>query len=85
MKNRRAEVEKLKELRARTDQQLIALIDRLLERGIRAAHVVPEEAERAHAEASALLSAVAPADRRRVAPRLAHLRELLHTSSFAAC
>ena len=84
MTNRR-DMEKLAELRAKTDRQLIALIDSTLARARRYAQILPCEAQRAHAEAATLLAVVAPQDRIRLARELSRIDEIVHIRTLAAC
>lgn len=68
---------KLAELRAKTDRQLVTLIRRALDDGLRS----PAEAERAYSEVLALLPAVrdvTETERRRLESKLARLRELFN-------
>ncbi len=69
------EAAKLTALRARTDGQLIALINHQLDRGLRADFAA---AERIYREVSLLLPvlySVSPAERRRLEAKLSRLRE----------
>lgn len=84
MRDRR-EDEKLAELRAKTDRELIALIDSAIARARRFANVRPREAERAHAEAQSLLPAVSSAERPRLQDELARVGDLLYSRTCAAC
>ena len=63
----RTDISKLKQLRAKTDRQLVDLISSRLERGLALAHETAGEesrvrAERAHTEAHAWLALVAGPD-----------------------
>ena len=74
------EATKLTALRARTDGQLIALINRRLDLGLRSDFAA---AERTYREVSRLLPVVygaSPADRRRLEAKLARLGALLQSA-----
>jgi len=85
MMNHRRNTEKLAELRAKTDRQLLALIASTVNRGLRVASALPAEAEIAYSEACALLQLIAPSERERATHQLARLRNQLHVSTLAAC
>jgi hypothetical protein len=76
---------KLAELRAKTDRQLVILLQSRLDDGLRSARASAEEtradAARTYSEALALLltvRAATEAERRPLESKLARLRELLH-------
>jgi hypothetical protein len=74
------EATKLTALRARTDGQLIALINRQLDHGLRSDFAA---AERTHREVSRLLPVVygaSPAERRRLEAKLARLGASLRSA-----
>jgi hypothetical protein len=76
---------KLAELRARTDRELIALIDREMERARAAAEQGRTEAETAYAEAVRLLPLVYNlAERRRLERRTQLVREMFEMRPPAA-
>jgi hypothetical protein len=78
------EAAKLTALRAKTDGQLIALINHQLNRGLEADFT---QAEQIHSEVSRLLPVVygaSPAERRRIESRLATLRESIQPRAFVA-
>ena len=78
------EATKLTALRARTDRQLIALINNQLDRGLEADFVT---AERIYREVSRLLPVVygaSQADRRRIEAKRARLAETLNLCAFVA-
>jgi hypothetical protein len=69
-------------LRARTDWQLIALINRRLDHGLRSGFAA-EDAERIYREVSQLLPVVnfaSPVERRRLETKLARLGASLHSA-----
>jgi len=73
---------KLVALRARTDGQLIALINRRLDHGLRS-DFAAEDAERIYREVSQLLPVVygaSQAERRRLKAKLARLGASLHSA-----
>ena len=76
------EATKLTALRARTDGQLIALINRRLDYGLRSGFAT-EDAERIYREVSQLLPVVnfaSPVERRRLEAKLARLCASLHSA-----
>jgi hypothetical protein len=76
------EAAKLTVLRARTDGQLIALIDRRLDYGLRS-DFAADDAERIYREVSQLLPVVygaSRAERRRLEAKLARLGASLHSA-----
>jgi|HubBroStandDraft_4_1064222.scaffolds.fasta_scaffold211345_2 hypothetical protein len=86
MMSNQPEATRLTALRARTDGQLIALINRRLELGLRsdfADDFASEDAERIYREVSHLLPVVygaSQAERRRLEAKLARLGALLHSA-----
>ncbi|PYT23202.1 MAG: hypothetical protein DMG57_32810 [Acidobacteria bacterium] len=84
---------KLAELRAKTDQELVNLIDEELNLGFRVALTAPVTAAKAYTEAQKLTHKVEdPGERRRLESKLSQLRETLDGLSapdilrvFAAC
>jgi hypothetical protein len=86
MMSNQPEAARLSALRARTDGQLIALINRRLDLGLRsdfADDSANEEAERIYREVSQLLPVVygaSPVERRRLEAKLARLGASLHNA-----
>jgi len=84
---------KLAELRAKTDHELVRLIDDQLNLGFRVALTAPATAAKVYAEARKLTDKVEdPGERRRLESKLSQLRETLDGLSapdilqmFAAC
>jgi len=84
---------KLAELRAKTDQDLIKLIDDQLNHSFRVALTASVTASKVYAEARKLTDKVEdPGERRRLESKLSHLRKTLDSLSgpdilqmFAAC
>ena len=80
MMSNQPEATRLTALRARTDRQLIALINRRLDLGLRS-DFANEDAERIYREVSQLLPVVygaSQAERRRLEAKLARLGASLH-------
>ena len=82
MMSNQPEATKLRALRARTDGELIALINRRLDHGLRC-DFAAEDAERIYQEVSQLLPVLYGAsqgERRRLEAKLARLGASLHTA-----
>jgi len=73
--NHRLEISKLAQLRAKTNRQLVQVIDKELDHGLNATRQTGDlaQAERARAEAGTLLPLVAGAERRCLEIKLARL------------
>ncbi|HTS29447.1 MAG TPA: hypothetical protein VMH81_26440 [Bryobacteraceae bacterium] len=86
--NRRAESTRLTELRAKTDRQLVALIDHRLDAGLKVARTSLEaEARKAYTEVRALwpwVHHLTFAERRRLESKLDDLHQLLNQSAVHA-
>jgi len=75
-----SESRKLETLRSKTDRQLVALIERKLDAGMRCASMGGEfrmRAERTYADARLLVPWTSGADRRRLELKMQQLRECL--------
>jgi hypothetical protein len=84
MMSKQPEAAKLTALRARTDRQLIALINNQLDRGLESDF---DAAERIYREVSQILPVLygaVPAERRRVEAKLARLGESVRPRVFVA-
>jgi hypothetical protein len=82
MMSNQPEATRLTALRARTDRQLIALIDRRLDHGLQS-DFAAEDAEHIYREVSQLLPVVygaSRAERRRLEAKLARLGASLHSA-----
>jgi hypothetical protein len=78
MMSNQPETAKLIALRARTDGQLIALINNRLDQGLRSDFVVAEEIHREVSQLLPLVYGATPAQRRRLEAKLTRLTASLH-------
>jgi hypothetical protein len=85
--NTRTDTSKLTALRAKTDRQLLEMVNRTLEvaRCFSSNEDYRARAARACDEVRRLLPLLAPVDRRRYAAQLEDLCESLHPTAHAAC